>query len=605
LESESSFHSFVIDHLEPVLDSLSDDDDKSALQAIITESDSKKNDFELPKWMAHEMNRFKRDPEALSGVLSEGWAGLDTEAIHQGVELKVLQSFRSSIYPSFLHLYTIYSYHNFDLSSTFYEGFYRTLIWGFLHILIFDKKLTYDTGEVTSTASSDRKNVKRHSTSKTKQQGRKIDGIIYSRANKKELCAIEFGRSDDCQTGTKVLKDGKKLAKVLKDMFDAILSKSEKPVDTQKELRTFGMLISGLRIDPVLLQQYTFPACLNRTSTQHLPPNHRHLRRDMSTVTKVDWEDPRDFTFLDGFGSIDSRFYSIVRALEYVEQGVKDMERAESLPTIYNRTTMKTAFCEEFEKAREEVLSTYHIKGIFFAAKGIFFAAKGIFFAAKGIFFAAKRSIYRLWDVLKNYLTYYARSPPRYRYQLTSKFRDDGDVVTFTYDWRKGSAAERSINKRCDTPNIYFTHARSPPRYRYRLTRRFRDDGDVIKFTNDTDTEVCIICTQDLVTVLKAGNIEACGGTGGLNVRVGVVNQLVQTKQIKSVLKLAPKQAQDVLIAPKYVLVSAFAVYGESMRLLYHEVLLKKGYNHTVEQKDIGNSLKAYTSDEFFQRFLQ
>ncbi|KAF9412700.1 hypothetical protein BGZ76_005142, partial [Entomortierella beljakovae] len=213
LESEYSLHSFIIDHLDPVLDSLSKNDDKEALVSIMTESDSQRNNFELPEWMAYEMNRFKRDPGELLDILSKGWAELSTTNIHQGVPLNVLKLFRSNVYTAFLHLYTIYSNHNFDLSATFYEGFYRTLIWGFLHILIFDKKLTYDTGEVSSTASSDRKNVKRYSTAKTKKQGRKIDGVIYCRANKKELCAIEFGRFDHGPAGTKVLNDGMKLAK--------------------------------------------------------------------------------------------------------------------------------------------------------------------------------------------------------------------------------------------------------------------------------------------------------------------------------------------------------------------------------------------------------
>jgi hypothetical protein len=234
LESESSLHSFVIDHLKPILDSLSNDNDKAAFLLITTESDSKKNDFKLPEWMAHEMNRFNNDPEILADILSEGWANLGIETVHRDVELRVFKSLRSSIYTSFLHLHTIHSYHNFDLSSTFHEGFYRTLVWGFLHILIFGKMLTYDTGEESSTASSDRKNVKRHSTSKTKNQGRKIDGIIYCRSNKKELGAIEFGKFESGQAGTKTLHDRKKLAKAMKDMFNAVLKESKNPMETQK-----------------------------------------------------------------------------------------------------------------------------------------------------------------------------------------------------------------------------------------------------------------------------------------------------------------------------------------------------------------------------------
>ncbi|KAF9429261.1 hypothetical protein BGZ76_001584 [Entomortierella beljakovae] len=112
----------------------------------------------------------EKDPETLADIISKGWDGLTTTVVHQDVELRVLKLFRSTVYTAFLHL----------------------------------SVLTYDTGEVSSPASLDRKNIKRHSTAKSKKHGRRSDGIIYCRANKTELYVIEFGGFDHGDTETKV-----------------------------------------------------------------------------------------------------------------------------------------------------------------------------------------------------------------------------------------------------------------------------------------------------------------------------------------------------------------------------------------------------------------
>jgi hypothetical protein len=69
-----------------------------------------------------------------------------------------------------------------------------------------------------SISSSIRKNQNRDVTA-TKAFGRKVDGI-FSRSSNREYGTIEVGRKDEGAIGTKVLTDGLKTAKVLKDMFD-------------------------------------------------------------------------------------------------------------------------------------------------------------------------------------------------------------------------------------------------------------------------------------------------------------------------------------------------------------------------------------------------
>ncbi|KAG0260019.1 hypothetical protein BG011_002189 [Mortierella polycephala] len=136
---------------------------------------------------------------------------------------------------------------------------------------------------------------------------------------------------------------------------------------------------------------------------------------------------------------------------------------------------------------------------------------------------------------------------------------------------------------------------------RYRLSRRFRDDGDSIRFKNDTNTSIIIMCTQDLVTVLRNVGAGVNAGPGGVDVKVDIVNQLVQAKEIKSLIRLAPSDSQDVLIGPKHALVSVSAVRGETMTVLYCNVLLKKGYSHTVEQKDVDNAIPDFVVKEIYK----
>ncbi|KAF9086828.1 hypothetical protein BGX27_003091, partial [Mortierella sp. AM989] len=216
LKFETPLHSFIIDdRLESViLDRLPNDADKSEFQTFINNTDNKEYGFELPEWMALEMSRLDLDPKDLFDVLSKDWSNLDTGTIPQGIAENELVSFRSCIYLAFFELYDAYKRHNFDLGSTaFGEGYYRSFIWRFIHTLLNDKRLQYDTGEVTSSASTMRKNSGRLSTTTRSIQGRKFDGIICEPSNKLELCAIEFGKLDSGQNATKSMNDRLKVSK--------------------------------------------------------------------------------------------------------------------------------------------------------------------------------------------------------------------------------------------------------------------------------------------------------------------------------------------------------------------------------------------------------
>ncbi|KAF9381520.1 hypothetical protein BGX21_002084 [Mortierella sp. AD011] len=63
-----------------------------------------------------------------------------------------------------------------------------------------------------------------------------------------------MGKIDRGPNGTKILKDSRKLSKILKDMYDIIYCHCERKEEVQKELRVYGLLISGLRMDFVSLR---------------------------------------------------------------------------------------------------------------------------------------------------------------------------------------------------------------------------------------------------------------------------------------------------------------------------------------------------------------
>ncbi|KAF9083102.1 hypothetical protein BGX23_011782 [Mortierella sp. AD031] len=85
-----------------------------------------------------------------------------------------------------------------------------------------------------------------------------------------------------------------------------------------------------------------------------------------------------------------------------------------------------------------------------------------------------------------------------------------------------------------------------------------RKKEDMIQIKNETDTTICIVCTQDLVSVLDNGGAGLNAGAAGVDLRLDIAKALVGVKEIKSVLKLGPNESQDVLAASKYTTVSVF-----------------------------------------------
>ncbi|KAF8986246.1 hypothetical protein CPC16_002851 [Podila verticillata] len=245
LTKESVLHSFVIQRTRPLL-SLFDAIDADAFQKHIADSDKSEAQGQLINWQRATIEQYDASPKEIWNKLKGGWA---TSDLPQDVDASVAFSFRCSVYQTLLDLATVYRTHQYRLPQGKKESWYTTKVWGFLwKIIDAGGVLEYEPGEATSAASSLRKNSERDLESK-QSQGRKIDGIVSCLATNLEICAVEAGKLDQGQSGTKILQDSVKMAKVLKDMFDAIHTRSNGSEAVKRELRTYGLLISGTRID--------------------------------------------------------------------------------------------------------------------------------------------------------------------------------------------------------------------------------------------------------------------------------------------------------------------------------------------------------------------
>ncbi|KAF9199292.1 hypothetical protein BGZ49_010623 [Haplosporangium sp. Z 27] len=90
--------------------------------------------------------------------------------------------------------------------------------------------------EICSSASSARQNENRNLEIR-QACGSKVDGLITCKKSNCEIGAIEVGDIDEGSTGTKALKDSRKLAKLLKDMFEAICNNCKSETNIRSELR--------------------------------------------------------------------------------------------------------------------------------------------------------------------------------------------------------------------------------------------------------------------------------------------------------------------------------------------------------------------------------
>ncbi|KAF9170942.1 hypothetical protein BGX21_008386 [Mortierella sp. AD011] len=244
LHKESAFHSFVIDRVEDILDRF-DKDDQDVIQQQISEYDNMvRESSTLAEWKKEELKKLEIPPRDIEVLLGRGWIKNDDGNWNADSSA---QEFIRTLYQAMDHIYTVYKNSSFRLPAAQIEAWFKVKIWRFL-INFFDcgGKLDFQP-EAASKASTKRKNSVRNI--HTKQLlGRKTGGIIRCSTTNLELCAIETGKLDQGATGTKVLTDGRKLGKEMRDTFGGINSKCLNDVKEKLIILIFGLLISGTRM---------------------------------------------------------------------------------------------------------------------------------------------------------------------------------------------------------------------------------------------------------------------------------------------------------------------------------------------------------------------
>ncbi|KAG0225737.1 hypothetical protein BGW41_004576 [Actinomortierella wolfii] len=274
LKKEVALHSFVIDDPTVILALASDPEDKAALNEVLVKRDSERTSLVSPEKREY-LRRFDKDPADIRQMLARGWHHVG-EADNELPD----EAFREAAHIALLHIHVVYRNFQFRLPEAASESFYMQTLWGFIGTLILcDNALNFRPGEVHSQASSLRKNLHRGPESPNKQAvGRKVDGLIVTSVSLAEICLIEAARRDSGPNGTKAQSDTRKLAKGLKDSFDAICAKAS--TDISPHLVVYGLRVAGpsltfysLRKLPGRLYQMvndgcvTFPAVWNRTAT--------------------------------------------------------------------------------------------------------------------------------------------------------------------------------------------------------------------------------------------------------------------------------------------------------------------------------------------------
>ncbi|KAF9430019.1 hypothetical protein BGZ94_008616, partial [Podila epigama] len=240
LGKESPLHSFVVDVPETIIDLFDDPKDKEELKLVLIERAGEKpspicqEELQYLRW-------YEGPPEKVERKLEKGWSKPRAPAGEQPLE----KNKRQTIHMALHLLFAVYQRHHFELPSAASESFYLQILWGFIPMIFMsDKTLNYHPAEVHSQASLLRKNKNRKIESMAKQAvGRKVDGLVLSSSTMLELCVIEAANKDVGPSGSKALHDTKKLAKVLKDTFDAVCARCKEDID--QKLVVFGARIAG------------------------------------------------------------------------------------------------------------------------------------------------------------------------------------------------------------------------------------------------------------------------------------------------------------------------------------------------------------------------
>ncbi|KAF9904370.1 ATP-dependent DNA helicase sgs1 [Lobosporangium transversale] len=256
-EKESVLHSFIIDlkpedihselayipeiYRDKLISSIN-----SADQRFLTNINIK-----CDTWIEHILDHYSSLPssdpdtglDAYDQLLSSGWRTM--EELYPA-HTKDDSNFMKCLYGLLLQLHSLYAANKNLLPDNEKETWYLSNIWYPFFRLICNpaSNLQFECAETTSYSSFGRQNTKR--SLGTKQvTGRKCDIIFKSTLSGVEIAVVEASNDNRGPNTTKSLMDERKIAKILKDMFDSNCMKAAEPTITRGKASTFGILING------------------------------------------------------------------------------------------------------------------------------------------------------------------------------------------------------------------------------------------------------------------------------------------------------------------------------------------------------------------------
>ena len=246
---QQSAHSFVWDAKDDLYPLFPQEEDNQAIKQRV---DSMKEALpQLPQWQKDVISKYN----SLQSVEDAIQNGIKKKVQIEGIEEKEYDKFNKMIFEFMCGVVSFYD--DYGRQNELKEGLSERnhlKLWGiFFRLLVKNGGVLYlDEGEIYSKASADRKNSTR-STETRQSSGHKMDGMIYClKASKLEIAGIEGGKKNEGPNGTKVLLDGLKISKLLKDMLDKACdeacSKGTISNTARKGIEVFGFLVSGLRI---------------------------------------------------------------------------------------------------------------------------------------------------------------------------------------------------------------------------------------------------------------------------------------------------------------------------------------------------------------------
>ncbi|KAF9121871.1 hypothetical protein BGX30_002317 [Mortierella sp. GBA39] len=223
LKKESSLQSFVIDDAKTVIQLFTGKDKEEVAQVLEECGDEEQDTKDAQAFVV----KYLSTPKATRSALGRGW--LSSSEKDDALD----EDRQDRLFKAIHDIYTVCKCCAFHLPLEEKESWYMTTLWSFLLPFLNEgNALVYSPEEAMSEASVLRKNATRRPA-----------GTMA----RLEFGGIKAAKTDEGAQSTKALMDTRKMAKLLKDMHDCIVSKTD-DANALYELETFGLQISRTKM---------------------------------------------------------------------------------------------------------------------------------------------------------------------------------------------------------------------------------------------------------------------------------------------------------------------------------------------------------------------